>query len=163
APALPRLLALHDGDSLATGSASAALIALGPFAVPELVKRLHSTNIATRRRAAGTLAYIGLDGEPAIPTLLVLLNDSDALVRQYAVVALAGIGQQPERLMPLFRDLLGDSNSMIRAYAAFGLQRFGAAAKETVPDLLRAANDSEPNVSNSVRRALKQIEPPAIK
>ena len=163
APALKRLLTLYDGDSLVTGSAQAAVAALGPCAVPELEKRLHSTNIATRNRALGTLVRVGPAAEPVIPPLLALLDDTNGLVRPTAVLALVVINRQPERLVPLFRGLLSDSNSLIRAYAADGLRRFEKSAEVAVPDLLAIANDPDPNVSNSVRRALEQIDPSAVR
>ena len=163
APALERLLALHDGDSLVTGSVQAAVAALGPCGVPELEKRLHSTNIATRNRALGTLVRVGPAAEPAIPPLLALLDDTNKLVRPTAVLALVVINRQPERLVPLFRGLLSDSNSLIRAHAADGLRRFGKSAEAAVPDLLALANEADANVSNSVRRALGQIDPSAVK
>jgi hypothetical protein len=163
APALARLLALHDGDSAVIGSAQAALGALGPYAVPELEKRLHATDIDTRGRALGTLVSCGPAAEPAIPSLLPLLDDTNRGVRQSAVLVLVVINRRPERFVPLFRGLLVDSNRMIRAYAADGLRRFGKTAEVAVPELLRAANDPDPNVSNSVRRALKQIESEASK
>ncbi len=163
APALERLLALRDGESLASGSAARALGALGPFAIPELEKRLHSTNFEARRRAAGTLAYFGPAAESAIPTLLALLDDTNSSVREKVVGALIGINRQPERLVPLFRGLLGDSNVIIRVYAAGGLGQFGLSAKEAVPDLIRATNDPFPGVVSSARRALEQIESEASK
>ena len=157
-PALGRLLAVHDGEGAASGSAGAALVALGPFAVPELEKRLHSTNIVTRRRAAGTLAFFGPTAEPAIPALLALLEDTNREVREKAVGALSGMERQPERLVPVFRDLMGDSNGLIRIYAASGLGRFGLSAKAAIPDLVKATNDPDPNIVIWARRALEQIE-----
>jgi len=155
APALERLLALYDGERLASGSAGAALIALGPVAVPSLVERLHSTNFVTRRKAAGTLAYMGHAAEAAIPSLVALL---DSPLRLNAVESLAGINRQPERLVPLFRSLLGDTNFQIRWQAARGLGRFGSFAKEAIPDLVQATNDPNPIVVSSARLALQQIE-----
>ena len=163
APALERLLALHDGESLASGSAGAALIALGPIAVPELEKRLHATNSVTRGRAAGTLVFFGPAAESAISSLLAMVDDTNNSARGTAVGALMGINRQPERLVPVFRSLLGDSNAIIRVYAAGGLGRFGLSAKEAIPDLVQATNDPNPTVVNSARHALEQIESEALK
>ena len=77
APALERLLAIYDGGGVRVGSAGAALSALGPFAVPELEKRLHATNSMKRGIAAGTLSYLGPVAEPAIPSLLAMLDDTN--------------------------------------------------------------------------------------
>lgn len=163
APALEMLLVLYDGNGDAIGSAEAALRALGPVAVPELVKRLSATNWVTRLRAAETLCCMGDAGESAIPELVGLVGDTNGAVRQNAVMALKFINRQPDRLVPLFRRLLGDSNVMIRADAAWGLGRFGLSAKEAIPDLIRATNDPNPTVVNSARQALKQIESEASK
>jgi hypothetical protein len=163
APALKRLLALYDGDSLAVGSAQAALVALGPFALPELEKRLHATNSMKRRIAAGTLAYLGPAAEPAIPSLLAMLDDTNTDVRRMAVGALMKINRQPECLVPLFRGLLRDSNETIRTCAACGLGRFGLSAKAAIPDLVQTTNDPNPTVVSSARIALKQIESEASK
>jgi HEAT repeat protein len=164
AHALERLLALLDNDGNPSGGVQAALIALGPVAVPDLVMRLRSTNWMTSERAAFTLQYMGGSAvDSAIPLLLEMLGETNTTGRQYAVGALTGINRQPERLVPVFRNLLGDSNGVIRSYAVYGLSRFGPSAREAVPDLLRAANDSDPDVSNAVRRALEQIESEASK
>ena len=76
-----------------------------------------------------------------------------------AVVALSTINRQPERLVPLFRGLLRDSNESVRIRAAIGLGKFGLSAKEAIPDLVRATNDSNMYVIRSARRALEQINP----
>ena len=163
APALERLLVLFDAEGDASDSAVWAVVALGPIAVPDLVKRLRATNCVTRERAAFTLRYIGGPAaESAIPSLVAMLDDTNTLARQNAVRALTYIDRQPERLVPLFRSLLGDSNGVIRMHSAYGLLSFGPSAKEAVPDLLRAANDSDPDVSNAVRQALNQIDPSAL-
>lgn len=162
APALQRLLVIYDGQSLATGSAEAILTGLGPVAVPELEKRLRSTNVAIRGRAAVTLGAIGPAAESAIPAMLTLLEETNMEVRQAGVAGLAGIGRQPERFVPLFRGLLGDSNNWVRQYAATGLGRFGSSAKEAIPDLLKTIND---DTNTSVRQcsiiALALIERPS--
>ena len=158
APALGKLLAIYDGGGILVGSAGESLSALGPFAVPELEKRLHATDLRTKWLAASCLGLIGPAAEAAIPSLVAMLDDTNSRVHLFAVQALAFINRQPERLVPLFGRLLGDSNYEVRIYAAEGLKRFGLSAKEAVPDLLRAANDSNPNVSDLVRQTLEQIE-----
>ena len=87
-----------------------------------------------------------------------MLDDTNLVARYQAIVCLASIRRQPERLVPLLRSLLGDTNHHIRFSAAYGLREFGPSAKEAVPDLLRAANDSDQVVSNAVRQALEKIE-----
>jgi len=162
APALERLLALLDDKGTRISGVKAALTALGPVAVPDLVKRLRATNWMTSVRATETLRNMGYNGGPgaetAIPLLVAMLDDANTLARQQAVLALMAIKRQPERLVPLFRGLLGDSNNIIRMRAARGLTDFGPHAKEAIPDLLRAANDSDRDVSNAVREALQKIE-----
>ena len=163
APALERLLALHDGEGLASGSAGSALIALGPFAVAELEKRLHATNFVTRRRAAGTLAYFGPTAESVTPSLLRTLDDTNAAVRSIAFAALTAINSRPERSVPLLRKILSNSNDQVRASAAAELGRVGLSARAGIPDLIQATNDLNPAVVESARRALQRIESAIVK
>jgi hypothetical protein len=110
APALDRMLALLDDDGTPSGNVTAALIALGHVAVPDLVKRLRATNWVTSDRAAFTLKHMGPAAETAIPSLVAMLDDTNTLARQNAVMSLTDISRQPERLVSVFRSLLGDSN-----------------------------------------------------
>ena len=163
APALERLLALHNGEGPASGSAGSALIALGPFAVAGLEKRLHATNFVTRRRAAATLANFGPAAESATPSLLTALDDTNAVVRASAFAALLEINRGPNRSVTLLRKILSNTNGQIRASAAAGLGRVGSAARAAVPDLIQATNDPNPAVVESARRALWRIESEIVK
>lgn len=168
APALPRLLKLSDEYCNETSMkpkgmyASQGLSCIGPAAVPDLERRLSSTDWRIRYRSADALASIGPEAEPAIPSLIRTLKDTNDSVRGSVALALARIDRQPERLVPVFRQLLSDSNDTARLNAPYALQRFGPAAKSAVPELLRALNDPDPTLSIMARNALTVIDPEAL-
>src|SRR5206468_5853735 len=73
APALEGLLALFDDDGNPYRRVDAAIIALGPVAVPDLVKRLRSTNWVTSVRTGVILRYLqGPAADSAIPLLVAM-------------------------------------------------------------------------------------------
>src|SRR5262249_51200352 len=98
----------------------------------------------------------------AVPELEKRLHATNSVIRRRAAGALAYIGPAAEPAIPSLLALLGDTEPWVRAYAADGLGRFGESAQAAVPDLLAIANDRDPKVSNSVRRALKQIDPSTL-
>jgi len=89
--AIPALIAaLHEDDQLLTRLAAEALIAIGPDAVPALIKVLQRETSSGRTEAARALAFI--EDESAIPALFTALDDESMLVQHWAEEGLTRLG-----------------------------------------------------------------------
>jgi len=89
--AIPDLITtLHEDDQLLTRLAADALIAIGPDAVPALIKVLQREHASGRTEAARALAL--LEDESAIPTLFAVLDDELMLVQYWAEDGLSRLG-----------------------------------------------------------------------
>src|SRR5205807_844892 len=134
AAAVPALVeALKDTDAQVRGTAARALAAVGPSAVPALLKAAESSP----DRPARPLAYLALGesrpvGPEASRALVAGLKDPDGEVRAAAAFALAGLGDGA--VPPLCEALRAKEPS-----AALALGQIGApAANVAVPDLVAA-------------------------
>ena len=96
-----------------------ALKAVGPPAIPLLVKRLDSSLWSVRHRASDVLAHIGT---PAVPHLVDALEDESFLVREVAAKTLGKIGSK-KALGSLRKVAAGDSHEPVRRAAKEALLR----------------------------------------
>jgi HEAT repeat protein len=62
----------------------------------------------------------------------------------------------------VFVEQLTNPQAHVRQWAATGLGEIGPAAKDAVPALADAQNDSDPAARNAVRRALELIDTAAL-
>lgn len=83
------VVALKDPDLDVQQYARAALINLGPQAIPGLLQGLRSPNAELRRLCATLLGDIG--GEEGMPSLIQSLQDPDTEVRRAAAYAISQI------------------------------------------------------------------------
>lgn len=91
AQAVDDLIALLSGpDRLLARLAADALIAIGPAAVPALIRTIEGGHPHARVPAARALAAIG--DQRAIPTLFALLDDPSPLATAYAEEGLERLG-----------------------------------------------------------------------
>lgn len=84
--------ALSDKNTQVQQAASAALVKLGPGAVPALAKGLHSNQVKQRRDYLAVLEQLGPKAKPAAPALAKLLVDPDDGLRQKAQGVLVKCG-----------------------------------------------------------------------
>lgn len=116
--------------------------------VPELIACLSHQDENVRSKAAEMLGTIGPDAKKAVRPLMQLVRDekSDG-VRQQAVKALDEIGA-PERseVRPLVDALKSLGNNDLRRYAARALGKLGYEGRVALPELVRAAKDSDPGL-----------------
>jgi HEAT repeat protein len=150
-----------------------ALIRMMPNSVPVLTNVLVTGNVTARSAAAGYLStafrYRGL--EPMARTAIVAaFQDPDRTVRLSAVSAFHyWTAVTPlELVVPELTRALSDPDRNIRGEAAAVLATMGSLAKPAVPELMKLHQDTNMytsfggyfvSVSNTVARALKQIDP----
>jgi hypothetical protein len=97
-PLSPQISLLADRDMPDT--AADALARIGAAAVPEVTRMLNDPQPAQRIRAAGILARIGPDAQPAVPVLITRLHDPDEGVRKAAAHALGQMGPAAADAVP---------------------------------------------------------------
>jgi HEAT repeat protein/DNA-directed RNA polymerase subunit RPC12/RpoP len=124
--------------------------------VPELIVCLSHKDDNVRSKAAEILGTIGPDAKKAVtPLMHLVLDDKNDAVRQQAAKALDEIGP-PERneVRPLVDALKSSGNTDLRRYAAGALGKLGHDAGVALPELLRAAKDSDPGLRRNAIRSL---------
>jgi HEAT repeat protein len=120
-------------------------------AVPYLLSRLETGNVAGRRNAAILLGEIQTRGPTVIPRLAMAMRDSDRSVRMVAAQALARWGLGP---VETWIEALSDTEAGIRRIAAEALSRMGRRADPARPYLLKLLEDSEVEVQTAAVQAL---------
>jgi HEAT repeat protein len=150
--AKPLVEALVSGK-VPNGVAGAALVELGPAALPEL--RAIAEHPRFRLRATA-IALLGLVGESADAPLAVRrLGDPSAEVRVAAADTLARIGGPSAE--PALRSTLDDRIHFVRAGAAGALGVIGSRA--AVPRLLEMAQTDRFRPARAAARAVARISP----
>jgi antitoxin component of RelBE/YafQ-DinJ toxin-antitoxin module len=96
--ASPQLAIRTDRDL--PEAAADALARIGASAVPEVTRMLNAPEPEQRIRAAGILARIGPDAQPAVPVLITRLHDPDEGVRKAAAHALGQMGPAAADAVP---------------------------------------------------------------
>ena len=119
--------------------------------LPDLVRALRHTSVATRVRAAKDLGRLGWLARDGLPALLEAAEDDDAKVRESAAHAVGQLG--PDALPGLVR-LLSHDDKYVRRHAAWGLGRLGPLARPALPDLCRALRDSDPRTGSAAAQAI---------
>jgi HEAT repeat protein len=130
-------------------------------AVPELVTSLASDDDHVRNSAVYALGKIGPAAKAASAELRKLLTSDDEFVRFAATWALVRIDPKDTKLaasaVPALIKGLSDERPLVRAESASTLGELGAAAKAALPELKKAADDDDANVSAAAKQAVEQI------
>jgi HEAT repeat protein len=142
--------ALRQDDLWVRVAVTDALIRIGQPSVTGLVDALRDENHAVRRAAAKALGKIGAGS--AVMSLRVALIDVDADVRRFAAEALGRIGD--EKSVDVLGDALRDEHERVRHAAASALVKIG---EPSIPILLDAVNDANPNVTITAVFSLKEM------
>ena len=179
--------ALEDEDAIVQARAGFALREIGPAAVPGLIDSLSNACPDIRRKAAMALGIIaareaipqltdavrtethkparlaamralheiGSAAAAAVPTLLEALASPDAEVRATTADALGSVGGADHAAVAALMSSLCDDDTRVRISSALALGRMGA--KEAIPALQLAAQDSDAVVAASARYALMAL------
>lgn len=155
-PHLTRLLLQYENEDIRTRAAR-ALGAIGPDAIPSLLKALKDGNAEVRGCAAAGFYEMGANGEEAVPELAAALHDSNAEVRTRIAEALEKIGPAAKAAIPSLVEALKDDNKQVRGSAAQALKKIGPEARVAIPSLIDSLEDTEWNVNSDTAGALESI------
>jgi HEAT repeat protein len=126
--------------------------------IPRLIQELREGDEPDRIGAAETLGRLGADAKSALPALLLALRDEGESVRQAGLSAIIAIG--PDfRAMEALTVSLRDSDNAVRAMSATALGQLGPVARQTIPALRHALQDSDETVQKEASEALLRIDP----
>jgi HEAT repeat protein len=113
-----------------------------------------------RRAAIDVLESLGTSAEPAAAALVTALADPDQFVRWSAARTLGKIAPvEVETAVPGLAGLLTDPDLDLRLAAATALEHYGAAAKGSVPDLIKACGEGDPEFRAAAIHALGAVGP----
>lgn len=155
-PHLTRLLLLYENKDIRQRAAR-ALGAIGPEAIPSLLKALQDKNAEVRGCAAVGFYEMGAKGKTAVSELAEALHDSNMRVRHMVAQALGEMGPAAETAVPDLIEALKDTDRDVRSVAAQALEKIGTGAKEAIPTLINALEDKEGNISSQAASALEKI------
>jgi HEAT repeats len=150
--AKPLVEALVSGR-VPNGVAAAALVELGPAAVPELRALAEHPSEQLRATAITLLGLVGDSGDS--PLAVRCLGDPSAEVRAAAADTLARIGGPPAE--EALRSKLDDRIPFVRASAAVALGVIGSRA--ALPRLLEMARTDEFRSARAAAQAVARISP----
>jgi len=111
-----------------------------PAAIPALVEGLKDSDAGVRAGAADVLWSYGEAGAEAVPALIAATTDPDQNVRRSAIRALPSNGGTAEIIHALTKSL---QDPLVATGAAEALGTLGTVAKSAIPELRRAAKDSQ--------------------
>jgi HEAT repeat protein len=136
-----------------------------PRGVSRLLPSPDDKGYETRMKAASLLGQLGKDAEPALPALKRALRDLDG-VRMIATSCFKPFLEEmslaeERKLLPEFMRGIGDSNSGIRNNTAIVLKHFREDAAVVAPALVKALQDSHPQVRVLAAGALDTVDPTA--
>ena len=115
-------------------------------------------------RITAAMALAALDTNTATLTIAVLreaMLNGDPRNRHWAAVYFSQIDADSLETLPVFVGSLTNRERNLRISAAYSLLRFGPKAKAAVPALVEMRNDSDTEVQQAVRAALRSIDPEA--
>ncbi|MCC6933895.1 MAG: HEAT repeat domain-containing protein [Deltaproteobacteria bacterium] len=115
--------------------------------IEENVKKLKSTEVKERTRAAGKLMQLGAQAEGAVPALRETLQDPDWQVRNAVVYAIFRIGGEEanaalKEVLPVYIRALRSENPATRLFAIEGIGYFGPVGLKAVPEVLSVMETS---------------------
>jgi hypothetical protein len=148
-PAIPKLAELLESG---TGYGSAeCLQAIGPEAVPILVRAMHNPNPNVVWTSMQILGEFGSRSQHAVPELAEFGAGTNAHLAWEALEILSEIEPNPTRFLSLFEAKLNDTN--LAPAAAFALGRIGPAG---VPALIRGIAQGDKLVRIAASAALSR-------
>lgn len=137
-PALPQLTAMLDDPSLSP-TAAAAIITIGPTAIPNAMTALTNRVIESRCIAANGLGSFGRIARAAVPALLYGAGTGSQIQRITFIKALGDIGECPTTVAPALLTWLNETSDPISAAAAQALTSFDMYKTITITNFLNRA------------------------
>jgi HEAT repeat protein len=122
------------------------------------IEMLEDTNPSTRFSAINAVGKMGPEAREAIPALIETIRQTrnhDKRILLACNYALLAMGKE---IVPSMISLLKDDDLEMRRGAAWILGKVGPEAKDAVPALTEALNDSNPAVRTKAAEALKKIK-----
>jgi HEAT repeat protein len=116
--------------------AAAALVTIGPGAVPALREALRSHDRVVRVKAIGTLSAIGINARGSVPDLVTLLDDWSAEVRAQAAGALGGMGSDAQVALSSLASHFSDLDQTVRRQSLDAALKIGPRAFMVEPLLV---------------------------
>lgn len=157
-PVLGRLAS--DPDKAGAGErAMAALIKIGPEALPELVSILTNTIAPRREKAAEAIGGFGTNALPALPVLLRCTNDEDEKVVISAAVALSELPLRHDAVLPALTNVLNDPRLSVRWGFVRTLAWHTPRPEVAAPALSHALSDPNPAVRCQAISMLSDLRP----
>ena len=157
----PLISSLTKGEPIFLQAVVDTLGKLGTVAVPQLIERLHKSNvpILVRRYSALALARIGTTDKRVIPALIESLDDVEPDVRISAIDALGQIGPAAGAAIPKIISLSSDQREplVVRESAISGLARIAPQSKAVNEALVAAVTDGNPRIYDAAIAALVAI------
>jgi HEAT repeat protein len=156
-----------DSDSTLRCNSFFALSAIHSdpdLVMPMFLQAINDSDEGVRANAIAGLGKYGRAAAKGVPGLIKLLKDPDATVRALAAISLGEIGEDPDNVIPALVDCLAHSTQNdVRWSIVQAIADFGPKAHSAVPALLENLQDPDSDVRYNVVRALKIIEPEALK
>jgi HEAT repeat protein len=158
---LPALkIAMGNKDEQTWKLAVKMTVAVGPPAIPELIKWLQVGTEDLNKHAAIALAEFKKDAKPAVPQLIAALNDPDRKFRVRAAEALAAIGD-PAAIDPLM-DKVSDVDTCGAAANAIVELIKTNPRPDLIEPLIRVLKDGSVGCTEASAKVLAGIGKPAI-
>jgi HEAT repeat protein len=144
--------------------ASAALVRLGPLAVPALREALRSHDREVRVEAIRTLSAVGINSADAVPDLIVLLDDWSADVRAQAAKTLGGMGTDAQVALTTLAAHFSDPDHSVRRQSLDAALKIGPRSFMAAPFLAALDSDDPETVqlASSAIGRLGQLDESAV-
>ena len=161
APVLTDMLFRTNALDVASASRSALALAGMTEGIHALIVASTNENRFTREWAVSALGFARSDFDDVLPALFDRLNDGYRSVKGGAAAALGQLHQKPRMVVPALMKAFDQADTHTQLAIIVSLAKFGPDAKESVPMLLEALKRADPTLEDSLRFALKEIDPKA--
>ncbi len=148
---LPKLLSILEDD----WDTTEYIAAIGPAAVPEVIKLLKDPTAETHHLAVKALGLLAPKAPEVIPVLIESLQSKEVAVRKAAADALGKIQPKLKQAIPALEAALRDEEPAIRLAAAAALRSIrGLEPEPAVPVLVNLLSHEKPDVRRDAAAAL---------
>ncbi|MBV8488366.1 MAG: SUMF1/EgtB/PvdO family nonheme iron enzyme [Planctomycetaceae bacterium] len=166
--AVPKLIeCLHDKYATVRETAAAALGAIGPgacAAIDVLWPLLIDENKYVRAEVERALVQVCSDRSVnSLELLCCQLNHDDSRVKAAIARVLGAIGSSDPKILGGLESLLADADSQVRVSAAEAIVNLAPESRTPIPVLIRALDDSDPEIRSGAATVLEQLDPSELR